>query len=428
MFTLLILSLIFAPPIVTVALSILRYREKKERDSSWGALRDSSYLWWIIIFIVIDTLWVGTVVYLLCRDDANWQYRTCYILLGILAELAAIGFMTQWITRKRFLVWCGGLVAGVGLLIGVGVYNYHLDQTSVKEYFDFRTYIPFTEGSLVKHADDAATLHFEDGDDLPRMDGATALYPVYAAFAQATYPGSLAQKDKEEIEELIDCTTTGNAYERIVDGECDIIFVAGPSKEQEQYAASKGVELEYIPIGREAFVFFVNPKNPIDGLTLDQIRDIYSGKVTKWNQLGIKGMGKIMAFQRESGSGSQTAMLRFVMKDVNMMAPKKETFSDGMGGIVEEVSAYRNHRGAIGYSFRFYTTELMSSFNVKLLKINGVAPTLENIENGSYALASTFFAVVRSDASDNTRALIEWICGPQGQALVRKTGYSPLGN
>ncbi|MBO7406167.1 MAG: hypothetical protein J6V14_00940, partial [Clostridia bacterium] len=62
------------------------------------------------------------------------------------------------------------------------------------------------------------------------------------------------------------------------------------------------------------------------------------------------------------------------------------------------------------------------------LKINGVAPTLENIENGSYALASTFFAVVRSDASDNTRALIEWICGPQGQALVRKTGYSPLGN
>ena len=97
-----------------------------------------------------------------------------------------------------------------------------------------------------------------------------------------------------------------------------------------------------------------------------------------------------------------------------------------MGGIVDQVSEYRNNRGAIGYSFRFYTTELMSGFKVKLLSINGVAPTVENIENGQYPLASEFFAVVRSDASDNTRALLEWICGPQGQELIRKTGYTPL--
>ena len=106
MFTLLFLSLIFAPPIVTVALSILRYREKKERDSSWGALRDSSYLWWIIIFIVIDTLWVGTVVYLLCRDDANWQYRTCYILLGILADDARPVFVFAPADRVLGYVFC----------------------------------------------------------------------------------------------------------------------------------------------------------------------------------------------------------------------------------------------------------------------------------------------------------------------------------
>ncbi|MBP5781623.1 MAG: substrate-binding domain-containing protein, partial [Clostridia bacterium] len=188
----------------------------------------------------------------------------------------------------------------------------------------------------------------------------------------------------------------------------------------------KGVKLEYVPIGREAFVFFVHPKNPVNDLSLDQIRDIYSGKTTNWRQLGVKGPGKIQAFQREPGSGSQTAMVRFVMRDLPLMKPDKKKVFDGMGGIVDQVSEYRNNRGAIGYSFRFYTTELMSGFKVKLLSINGVAPTVENIENGQYPLASEFFAVVRSDASDNTRALLEWICGPQGQELIRKTGYTPL--
>ncbi|MBO7406870.1 MAG: substrate-binding domain-containing protein [Clostridia bacterium] len=422
------ISLAGLPLAATIVLGLLRRREKKSRDASWAKLKDSALLFWIVIQSVIDAAVIGIVTYVAVALMWNWQYRICFILIAVLVELLAVGFMTQWFTWKRFLIWGGCLTVAIGLLIGVGVYNNHLEKITLPEYFDFHTFIPFQEDSLVKHADEEATLRFKDGDDLPRMDGATALYPVYAAFAQATYPDSLAQKEWWEIEELVDCTTTGYAYQRIVDGECDIIFVGGPSKDQEAYAASKGVTLEYIPIGREAFVFFVNPANPIDGLTLDQIRDIYSGKLTKWNELGVRGLGKIMPFQREAGSGSQTAMERFVMKDTPLMTPDKEKVSDGMGGILEQVSSYRNHRGAIGYSFRFYTTELMRSFDVKLLKVNGVAPTLENIENGSYALASTFFAVVRSDASDNTRALVEWICGPQGQALVRKTGYSPLGN
>ena len=68
----------------------------------------------------------------------------------------------------------------------------------------------------------------------------------------------------------------------------------------------------------------------------------------------------------------------------------------------------------------------MKGFDVKLLAVNGVHPTVENIENGTYPLASSFYAVTRSDADQNTLALLEWICGPQGQALVEKAGYTPL--
>ncbi len=173
-------------------------------------------------------------------------------------------------------------------------------------------------------------------------------------------------------------------------------------------------------------VFFVHPDNPIDGLTLAQLRSIYSGETTRWDQLGAQGLGVIRAYQRDEGSGSQTALERFVMRDTPLMLADRESRVDGMGGIVETVSAYKNHRNAIGFSFRFYCTALMKGFDVKLLSVNGAAPTVENIENGTYPLASSFFAVTRSDADENTQALLEWICGPQGQALVKKTGYTPM--
>ena len=63
------------------------------------------------------------------------------------------------------------------------------------------------------------------------------------------------------------------------------------------------MEFEFTPIGKEAFVFFVNAKNPIEDITVEQIRKIYAGEITRWEELGVKGMGKIRAFQRSEGSG-----------------------------------------------------------------------------------------------------------------------------
>ena len=68
----------------------------------------------------------------------------------------------------------------------------------------------------------------------------------------------------------------------------------------------------------------------------------------------------------------------------------------------------------------------MRDFDVKLLEIEGVAPTVENIENGTYPLASYFYAVTRGDADENTLRLLDWILSPQGQELVEKSGYTPL--
>ena len=163
----------------------------------------------------------------------------------------------------------------------------------------------------------------------------------------------------------------------------------------------------------------------IEDITFEQIQQIYAGELTQWEALGVKGLGNVRAFQRDAGSGSQSTLVR-LMGEKPLMTPPKADVVDGMGGIIEQTADYKNYKNAIGYSFRFYATQMVKNDQIKLLKINGVAPTMENIENGTYPLASHFYAVTRSDASENTKKLLEWILSAQGQELIERTGCTPL--
>jgi phosphate transport system substrate-binding protein len=236
---------------------------------------------------------------------------------------------------------------------------------------------------------------------------------VYSAFVKAVCPadyenftirdGDVEVKDgiitpdlvKPEAYEILACTNTDGAYRCLITGETDIIFVAGPSEGQIQMAKDAGVELTLTPIGREAFVFFVNTRNPVNGLSISDIKRIYSGEITNWRELDGQNT-KIRAFQRPENSGSQTALIGF-MDDTPLMNPPSEDVATGMGDIINRVSAYRNYDNAIGYSFLFFVTEMVNDNKIKLLELNGVAPTREmdiirtgagtHRKNGLYAAA-----------------------------------------
>ena len=224
-------------------------------------------------------------------------------------------------------------------------------------------------------------------------------------------------------EALITCTKTNRAYERLIQGDADIIFVAQPSDEELDMAAEEGVEFDMIPIGREAFVFIVNKDNPLDSITVDQIKGVYSGQITDWSQLGVQGIGPIVAYQRPKNSGSQTA-LKALMGDTPLMEAPKGVVAWDMGDILDTVE-YRNLPNAIGYSFRFFCTDMMGS-EVKLLAVDGVEPTEANIRNGSYPITSTVYAIrLKGNDNPNVVALLDWIKSPQGMELVEKSGYTP---
>ena len=285
---------------------------------------------------------------------------------------------------------------------------------------DFTIYAPFAEGSQVAKLPAPASLTLSE--NLPILDGAIALYPLYAAFVHAVY-------DKDAYNQECCMTNTLEAYRRIISGDCDIIFVAGASKKQSQAAHDAGVELVFTPIGREAFVFLVGKSNPIENLSRQQLRNIYSGKTTHWRTLGWKDGGRIIAFQRPEGSGSQTG-LQAMMRGLPIQKPQPLPDGSliGSGSLLQQVSVeWQGVQPALGYSYRYFATTMHPNPDAKLLAIDGVYPSNETIADGSYPFSGYFYAVTNGQPNGNAKRLIDWILTDEGQYLIEQTGYVPLG-
>ncbi|MBQ4557151.1 MAG: substrate-binding domain-containing protein [Clostridia bacterium] len=383
---------------------------------------------WLVSISIDVFLFISMIIALLliAFSTPDAEGYSIFIFIGTILLMTAIPLAIFGKFKKKILaipLIVGILVCAtaVGVKYAHRVYDDSIPTVGESEDLLYK-YRPYLDDTMAVSLD--APSAFTIAENLPRMDGATALYPIYASFAKAVYPMS-NEAEQNIIDETVVCRTTTEAYERIVTGEADIIFVAGPSEEQEAFAEKKGVELVYTPIGKEAFVFFVNSENPIDNISLADIQGIYSGEITKWSELGVAGLGDIRPFQRDEGSGSQTSLQK-LMAGKELIEPERNELIDGMGGIIRRVADYKNYKNAIGYSFRFYSTEMVKNNQIKLLSINGVAPTLENIENGTYPIASYFYAVTRSDASENTKLLLEWILSAEGQSIIEKVGYTPV--
>ena len=267
-------------------------------------------------------------------------------------------------------------------------------------------YLPFGEQTAIVQIDTAEMLTGE----LPVLDGASALLPVYAAVFHALYPEDAWAFDGENYtpESTLQYRNTRGAYQAIVDGGADLIFCAAPSEKQLAYAAEKGVELELFPIGLEAFVFLVNEKNPVDGLTQAQLRDIYGGEITNWSQVG--GPDRLIApLQRNEGSGSQSRFLAF------------------MEGRATKHGPFAFLGASIGFSFRYYVDGITKAKGVKMLAVDGFYPDVENIRSGAYPLSGEFYAVFRKDdMNPNIQRVIDFLRSPEGRRIVSESGYVTL--
>ena len=375
------------------------------------------------LFSTFAVLGVGFVLLIMSAFSTGQRFFIP-ILLGY------VSFLTVWIwlrvfcwPSRKFLRRVFGF-ALVTLLVLLGGYFVHAAYHSrfdvvVEQEPDLRDYMPFFNAGRLATLDAPASLRLKD-DALPRLDGATALYPVYAAFVQAVYP----EREYDYRTSDVRCSKTGAAYDRLIAGETDIIFVARPSHAHLDMARTHGVELHLTPIGREAFVFFVNQRNPVTDITAEQVRDIYAGNITNWREIGGRDQ-EILAFQRPENSGSQT-MLQYVMEGYELMDPPTENVVGGMGGIIARAASYRNYPNALGYTFHYFATRMMTNQEVRLLAIDGVSPKEETIRDESYPFADNFYAVTTDSDNPTIEAFLTWMLTAEGQALVQQSGYTPI--
>jgi phosphate transport system substrate-binding protein len=308
------------------------------------------------------------------------------------------------------------------------------------ERLEIGEYLPFDVGNGTKIALLGGKSSLKLAGDLPRLDGATALYPLYSSFVHAVYPyvemkdglskwvyspygAEIVWRDENNPNSVL-CTKTASAYQRLIDGEADIIFCYEPSQDQIQKAAEKGLRFNLTPIGRDAFIFFVNVRSAVTSLTQSQIRAVYSGTTTNWKN--ITGIDEpVIAYQRPENSGSQT-VLQSVMGGGRIMSPLRTFVAYEMGEALDEVSHYRNYNSAIGYSFLYYATVMHRNNDIKTIAIDGVFPAKATISDNSYPFVKNLYAVTTGNESANTRRFIDWILSEQGQELVEKTGYVPV--
>jgi len=250
-----------------------------------------------------------------------------------------------------------------------------------------------------------------------KIDGSTSMIPLH---------GLLFKQFVGYANAYIHHYRTVQALEFLISGENDVLLSVSYSDELMQNAANEGLDVRQLPITREAFVFLINANNPVQSLTSEQIKGIYSGEITNWSEVGGDD-APITAFQRNADSGSQMRMVKF-MGDTPLM-DKDVTYVEGMGGIIERIENFDQGKYSIAYNMFTFTERQYPSPNVVMLAVDGVAPTDDTIWDNTYPLVIynyIYYDANNAEAAEFAENLHAFLMSDDGQKLIGDGGYVNL--
>ena len=256
-------------------------------------------------------------------------------------------------------------------------------------------------------------------ENFPRLDGSTACLPMAEAICSV-----LLGESREQVQDLVHFNRTTQSFRNLMNGECDLLLAGQPNAAVFEEMEAAGFQYDMEQLGMDGLVFLVNESNPVDGLTTEQIRDIYTGKITNWSQVGGED-APIIPLQRNEGAGSQALMKKLVMGDTPLMEAPAEYVPGSMGELMEAVKSYDTSGNAIGYSVYYYAHDMEMAQGLKLLKVDGVEPNKDTIREGAYPHLNAYYCVIAKEAPADspTRILYDWLLTEAGQRLLDSEGY-----
>ena len=243
-------------------------------------------------------------------------------------------------------------------------------------------------------------------------DGTWGVTPVWT---------TLSEGEKDAIQKILLNRNTHGSFVSLIDGDNDIIITArGISRDEQTYAAEKGVSLLSCPVAKDAFVFLVNPKNPVRNLTIEQIQKIYTGEIRNWKEVGGND-ATINPYIRNANSGSQEKMETIVMNGLKMI-----DWPEMVGYVM--LSPYyqlEQDENGIAYTPFYYYDTIVNDDRTQVIGVNGVTPGKKTIENDSYPYVTEVMASVRAgvDRSSTAYQLFYQLAAGQHSAIVKESGY-----
>lgn len=242
------------------------------------------------------------------------------------------------------------------------------------------------------------------------IKGSTTVLPIAQSCAE------VFMEENPAISISVQGGGSGVGIASLIDGTCNIANASRPIKEKEiATAQEKGVNPVETAIARDAIALVVHPSNSLAGLTLAEIKAIYTGKVSNWSEVGGADQ-EIIVVSRDSASGTFETFNELALEGEKVRADALLQASNAA-----VVTTVANTPGAIGYVGLGYVSK-----EIKALTVDEVIPSKETVNAGDYPLARSLFMYTDGKPEGAVKKFIDFVLSAEGQKLVEENGYISL--
>lgn len=244
----------------------------------------------------------------------------------------------------------------------------------------------------------------EGGEKTVSTDGSTSMEKVIGILGEAF------EKDNEGITFTYNPTGSGSGIQAVKDGLCDIGLSSRNLKEEEKASGLKETVLAL-----DGIAIIVNPENPVADLTVEQVADLYTGKITNWKDVGGND-GEIVLIGREANSGTRDGF-ESITGTKDKITYRQELTSTG-----DVIAAVAGNPNAIGYASLASVKD-----NVKALSIGGVVPSESTVKEGTYKVQRSFVFVTKTDRalSESAQKFFDFALSDKATDLILQAGVVP---
>lgn len=215
---------------------------------------------------------------------------------------------------------------------------------------------------------------------------------------------------------------SGTGIAALINGTTQICQASRPMKDDEKASVKqqRNADVNEMPVAVDALAVYLNKQNPIEHLTMEQVRRIFQGEITNWKDAGGPN-GNIVLYGRENSSGTYV----FFKEHVLASGDFTERYQP-LGGTAAVINAVVKDTNGIGYGGIGYATGVKTISIAKDAASEPVTPTMENALSNKYPLSRFLFWYTAGAPSGTIKEFVDWVLGPEGQKVVQEVGFYPL--